>query len=927
MSDDYVQQMLEYIMGTQQAGVIPVVPADPRDDQTAAQRMNYNQDWLSVQADSSAAALAGPSAYNRDAFRPTSTYSIVDTPGYQQLMAYAARGTNTPEGFIAQEIMSGGTASSAIAALQQNYTRAAADGTLDAPENAVLRAIPMGVPDQFDGTITPDWGGLTQRMTDVEQAYMTDPSASPGGGYLDPETGEMIDIGQRRTIIGPDGRPTLVDVETEPSEQSQWFTDQGLSQPSEQYTPGDLLPPEWSDNEQQSFAMQQAMMDLFNAEAHPESFNPPDTSSGKDQYANTAPTFDKGGGAVEGTGFLADQPLDLNESRVERAKGEPGDPMSYTTAPLATGSPVEMAIAAGKALPGAAQAAGSWWGQHGGSAVDTILGAAGGLWNAYQGQEDPRSQMAGQYTGGQPSTWDPNGAAEQDWLAQVAAQGQGGTSVEGFMGVGGPQQLDPQTVAMVNLMAQSTLDQAGPSGGFGRSRMLPQDKMLGGTEPPPPPAPGTVDWSQAIPGAQYNEPGAMGPPMPGGGIPPGADQRTSDFEAQRAAQFALPFLSSARTGPEPSEAVPPPNALDSPAWQALLQQSLDLHRQRTGPEPSEGAPVNPPGVLGIGDWMNQMVLHPQAQPSPPGPAMNASGRTGPEPSEGTPPENALNSLAWQELLQRSRDLSDQRTGPEPSEGVRNAPPSVPVPSQGLGGFGAPAPYGPGEQWRAQLNQSTPQTGVDYELPSGVPINRPTTDQMVAMLMGVNGARNTSTRTGAEPSEAPASSQAGWDRANARRRANEDAIAGGAVSSGLGFVNKGDDANTLMGMAMSQPGKQPSWWEQNMHPSWWQEATGRGVGGDDNDQQTRVSGSRRSQKSGDKGGQRPRMTSYKPPQRQTAELSRWRSDTQAAINSRRRDQQQNYGADFGRAAAIAYMLGQQGVTPLSTQTAARRAVVQ
>jgi hypothetical protein len=870
MSDDYVQQMLEYIMGTQQAGVIPVVPADPKDDQTAAQRMNYNQDWLSVQADSSAAALAGPSAYNRNAFRPTSTYSIVDTPGYQQLMAYAARGTNTPEGFIAQEIMSGGTASSAIAALQQNYTRAAADGTLDAPENAVLRAIPMGAPDQFDGTVTPDWGGLTQRMTDVEQAYMTDPSSGGGGQYFDPETGEMIDIGQRRTIIGPDGQPVLVDVETEPSEQSQWFTDQGLSQPSEQYTPGDLLPPEWSDNEQQSFAMQQAMMDLFNADAHPETYNPPDTTSGKDQYADPAAAYDKAGQFAEGTGFLEGQPLDLNGDRVERAPGVPGDPMSYSAAPLATGSPVEMAIAAGKALPGAAQAAGSWWGQHGGSAVDSILGAAGGLWNAYQGGEDPRSQAAGQYTGGQPSTWDPNGEFERNWLDQVTQQGQGGSSVEGFMGVGGPQQLDPQTIAMVNLMAQSTLAQ---------SKMAP-----GGAQPPPPPAPGTVDWSQAIPGAQYNAPGAMGPPMPGQGVPPGADQRVDDFEAQRAAQFALPFLSSARTGPEPSEAVPPPNALDSPAWQQLLQASRD----KSGAMAQNAAPVDANTLA-----MMQQMLAPTAA--------NVSGRT----------------------------------GAEPSEAVRNAPPpSVPVPSQGLGGFGAPAPYGPGEQWRAQLNQSTPQTGVDYELPTGVPINRPTTDQMVAMLMGVDGARNTSTRTGAEPSEAPASSQAGWDRMLAQRQALDEAIRGGAVSSGLGFVNKGNDSNTLMGMAMSQPEKQPSWWEQNMHPSWWQEATGRGAGGgnDDNDQQTRVSsrsqrsGGKGGQRSGDGGGQRPRMTSYKPPQRQTAELSRWRSDTQAAINSRRRDQQQNYGADFGRAAAIAYMLGQQGVTPLSTQTAARRAVV-
>jgi hypothetical protein len=834
MSNDYTSQMLQWIMDQSQAGQpMQFGPYEGKPSGLTAEmarRMNLGQDWLSVQADPSNAALAGQGAYSPEAFQPTTSYTPVDQPGTRELTALAQR-LDTPLGMIAAGILRGSTASAEIAKLQQMYNEAEADGSL--ATDPLLSQIP-GKLDNIDGTtMVPDWEGLSMRMNDVESSYMQEAQGAGSTAMYDPTTGEYLGGGNQQTVLDANGNPVLVDVETTPSEQAQWYAEQGLSPPDQQYQAPDLMDPGLAQNWN---AVQPANDAFLNAMYEWGQMNqptpPPDY---KATIGGAAPTYGKGVEAVGGGGgggggggngepvvnagagpawwesLGIPQPQQdvgdiVNQIRAEQTRfGYPGmdqNMQAIIDAAAAQGNDVTDIINPANAGLGGATGA---------SATTTAAPATANLPQHIQ-------DLIAQATRPAPNDLVAAAAAQGNDVSDLNVGGYGGGFGGGTGGGYGFQGADVASLMKPSLMLgmapMGGVPPQPPTGGSGAITTPADNGGMGpnGTQPPPAPLPTPSDANTLAMLRQL-----MG------------QQALDNFENQRQQQFNQPAPQASRTGPEPSESVPqaptpqqtlgilgqqPAGALGSPDWQQLLNQSLQSSGQNLLP-PSENernqilgqTPGQPQGggVLGIGDYLQQYVLG-----------------GGTQPHAGAPPQPPYNPLPG------------NQPAPTVSGGVN---PSENAPT----GASGPLAIGP-------------------SAPGYSPISR-----------------------------------SWWQE------------------------NMGTQAPTKSGGGQKKQPQQRSWWQENMTPSWWQGAMGGGRGTGDwppsrsSDQQVRISGG-------------TPWTSYKPPVEDTPERRRGRETTNAAWQ-RTRQAQRAAGigtGDYGRAAAVAYLLQQQGITPATTQLAARRA---
>jgi hypothetical protein len=932
MSNDYTDAMLQYILSQNDGGGFldpgPYVGKPTGVTAEMARRMNLYQDQLSTQSDMANAALIGPDAFGPGAFDPTSTYSRVDQPGTQALRAYAQR-TNTPAGMIAYGILQGSTAGAEIAKLQQMYNEAEADGSLAG--DPILSQIPMK-PDDLDGTtMLPDWMGLTMQMGDVESKYMAETSGAGNSAMYDPNTGEYLGGGNQQMVLDANGNPILADVETQQSEASQWYTDQGLSPPDQQYQVEDFMDPAWQGQDQSA---QQLSSDWYDSAAAMNALYAQlraEGPTGKTQFAGAAPPPLTKGGDVAAAGSPSSGSNDANTLSAMEQLGQNLGP-----APLGSGSPIDMALAAGRALPLLHDPAASYAsaGGSGNPILDAVTGAGGWLGNTgffdgwFNGSDEPPPEPP---------------ADEQP---------------QGFMGSGaGVQQLDPQTEALITQMASEAIKGATGRGG-GRSRQL----MPMGGAPPTPPGGGAITTPA--------DNGGMGPnasaqPPPGGyihngaifdaqgrvvGYTPGAGQmqqpastplpmgigamtdteapmeqsqgvRTPDTMAMLAQILGQVPSGPPQTGVPMSESVPPPAPTPdqqmgpipgSPEWLAMQSQgfqgwptatdALSYQNQQGGapPQPAYNPlPGNPPTTS-----VNPGQFNVTANGISGGPYI-----AGPQPErQATPPTlDQLLSIMGQQRGQNSYNVANMQIG---GGGGITAPP-VPRPDEVV------------ERTRSPLNQSEqPMRGNNIDgynpLSSILPENQ----------WWYNDSQE-GTERGAPPQPAynplPQNPERDWSAQVDQYNALGDALRGGAATNGLGFVPQGNDANTLMGMAYSPKAVAPkSWWQENMTPSWWHR-----TGGDDTqgDQQVRI-GTGSKQSAGGKQTQRSRTidTTVRGPKRARPDTPATRAANQEFWDRSRsagRAHNAAYGADFGHAAAVAYLLRQRGVTPASTQLAARR----
>ncbi len=242
----YQDAMLQYLLGggspdmpylnTAQAQTIyGAVPPSLN----PGQQGNYLQDYLSIMMDPAVAAMFGSGAYGSDAFAPTATYEQVSTPGRDQLMRYLSR-PGTIEAYIAEQILSGGTAASAVAELQQAH-----EANPDDPEvSALVGQLPM---QEGDTGWETDWTAAGERFRSMEQTFMEDPVPGTRGAIIDPETGEVISPAEEVVeMVDEQGNPVLMRVEQEASPMAEWFRKRGLSLPTDTYTPEDLLGQQWA---------------------------------------------------------------------------------------------------------------------------------------------------------------------------------------------------------------------------------------------------------------------------------------------------------------------------------------------------------------------------------------------------------------------------------------------------------------------------------------------------------------------------------------------------------------------------------------------------------------------------------------------------------------------------------------------------------
>jgi len=492
----------------------------------------------------------------------------------------------------------------------------------------------------------------------------------------------------------------------------------------------------------------------------------------------------------------------------------------------------------------------------------------------------------------------------------------------GVQAAAGPD-LTAQAAAQGNDV--SDLNVSGYGGGFGRSRQLmPQDKMLGGTEPQPP-TPGTVDWANAIPGAQYNAPGAMGPPMPG--QPPPQPAPEPDWYAYQGGYSpqgptgttAPALVNNTQMGPIPGspewlEMQGPgqfqgwPTATDALSYQNnqrhLNYPDQPEYNALAGGSANAGSLPQGGGVLGIGDYLNQYVLGggtqphagPPAQPAYnplPGnpPAPNTSARTGAEPSEGVREVQQI-TPTYTGPLQPNIGLLTQILGQQPARPLSE---NEMLPQSEQVGRGV---YSGGvNRWSGNRSE---RTGAEPS--EGAP--RHVTAQLVQAILGQQPetASNTSRRTGAEPSEsAPRGGASGAPASGALwKQLWQQAQQAGSTYDPLSSANAGSRGERYDPLSSANAGSQ-------------RDQTA-GTGRSSNRELTLYN-----EGVGERAGKARRSAQRNLGFRQE-DVDRWKAAV--ATNQRERSY---YGAEYGRAAGLAYLMQRAGIRPLDRELAARGAV--
>lgn len=231
------------------------------------QQGNFLQDYLNIMFDPAVSAMTGYGGYGPDAFAPTTTYEPVPTPGRNTLNRYVTENPGSIEAYLAEQMLGGGTASSAIGELRKAYEAN--------PEDEEVANLVYQLPTEREyGEYVVNWDSALDQAQGMEQTLMSDPIQGATGGIFDPQTGEQIAPAEEIVqMMDAQGNPTLVRVEREESPMAEWFRDHGLSLPSDQYTAEDFLGQDWQVGQQRFAEVQdeyrRAMQDFLGNQGGP----------------------------------------------------------------------------------------------------------------------------------------------------------------------------------------------------------------------------------------------------------------------------------------------------------------------------------------------------------------------------------------------------------------------------------------------------------------------------------------------------------------------------------------------------------------------------------------------------------------------------------------------------------------------------------
>jgi hypothetical protein len=203
---------------------------DPRDLTQVAKGINVAQDYGSLLVDNALTGLAGPGSYDIGAFTPEVEYGKEIVPsGRNRLESYAGRGGW--EGFIANEIMKGGTPSSAMASLQQFLENTDPNDPDLSPEEktqyeSLTNSLPRNTGDKPIGRESEDLGFWADY--DYDRLYNTANEYSDAIFKDDPYGYEEV---------GPDGKTRYYDKAPEEikTPQMEFFDKYGLPYPTKSY--------------------------------------------------------------------------------------------------------------------------------------------------------------------------------------------------------------------------------------------------------------------------------------------------------------------------------------------------------------------------------------------------------------------------------------------------------------------------------------------------------------------------------------------------------------------------------------------------------------------------------------------------------------------------------------------------------------------
>jgi len=243
-----------------QAQSFPTVPGTYNDRQVGSveegnKQANYTQDVMDLTGlgDIGLPAFGGLGGYSSDAFAPTVTNELIAQPATQQFQRYLdPANAGTFEGRVANVVANNGTVSDAVAKMRRVIEFADAhpddeQAQADADElRPYLQTTNERDPDTFETVQVIDWGQVLRQAQDLADPYLAEQSVQlgPTGATYNPETGESTPGGE---IVEIDGQ--LYRQTSEPSPLAEAYREAGIPLPTEEYSPADLLGPDWQNAE------------------------------------------------------------------------------------------------------------------------------------------------------------------------------------------------------------------------------------------------------------------------------------------------------------------------------------------------------------------------------------------------------------------------------------------------------------------------------------------------------------------------------------------------------------------------------------------------------------------------------------------------------------------------------------------------------
>jgi hypothetical protein len=930
----------------------------PRGDKlgtTAA--TNYAQDLASIGFDDAFAAYGGAGAYAEGAFDPVTTGNVVETPGRRRLLQAMQQGTSV-DSIIARHLFEGGTASDAFAEINKKVQDALTAGNNATTDQQMLLAQipPSDNPNAIPGEISSyDLSGIMGLARDMEQGAMEDPSEGPFAPVVAPDGTIISPGGERRWVDDGQGGEVLIEYSSEPSEVAQQYIDQGLSLPTDEYTPEGLLGPEWQEaagalagskevQDAASRAMRANQQDPMLAARQSEMNEIPYSGPTNNAIPSSAGGLRAPGQAGSANGPVPEMPgatsIPPPDSNADtyldwiNNNGWAGAGPRWNLDAIGNWEDVAGTDPAMRGQPGSLNRpgdqtpAGDITGQPGETPEQTYRRWIE-MWpqqvmNSFGSEEDALAYIAAN-----PGAQAPPQAAAAPAAAAPAAAAPAPAAMpdlQQLLGILG-QQPGVQAAAGPDLTAAaaaqgndvSDLNVSGYGGGFGRSRQLmPQNKMLGGQAPEP--QPGTPEWWAAqgqynVPGQAPVNPNVSGPPMPqpaapepdwyayqGGYSPQGPTGTTAPALVNNTQMGPIPGSPEWLEMQGPGQFQGWPTATDALSYQNnqrhLNYPDQPEYNALAGGSANAGSLPQGGGVLGIGDYLNQYVLGggtqphagPPAQPAYnplPGnpPAPNTSARTGAEPSESAPVQ--------QQMWFPTGAPGSPQTGP----------PSAPGPPPGTPTY--LGPLRPNVNLLTQIlgQQPTSNTSARTGAEPSEDVPRHVSAQMVQAILGQQPeASNTSRRTGAEPSEsAPRGGASGAPASGALwKQLWQQAQQAGSTYDPLSSANAGSRGERYDPLSSANAGSQ-------------RDQTA-GTGRSSNRELTLYN-----EGVGERAGKARRSAQRNLGFRQE-DVDRWKAAV--ATNQRERSY---YGAEYGRAAGLAYLMQRAGIRPLDRELAARGAV--